>query len=134
MPKNAPTPDLPTVGAQRPLPLTAADDSGKAKGAKAAATPTAVDQVPPTTEAPAVEPGPPAPDECTLRLPMLRLGFGYIRRRLDADLSRTQAGQLKALELGLQSREARLANGKLVASGSDAIRWLLEELAKSAND
>lgn len=118
-------PTLPTVADQRALPLAAGDDSPPP--AKSAATSTAA-APPTTTPAPATAP-PPEIVERPVVVPLLELGQGYIRRRVDVALTRAQGGKLRALELALTSRGERLANGKIVANQGDALRWILERLA-----
>lgn len=119
-------PTLPTVADQRALPLAAGDDSPppakSAPAAKAAAMPT-------TAPEPIAAPASPEIVERPVVVPLLELGQGYIRRRVDVALTRAQGGKLRALELALTSRGERLANGKIVANQGDALRWILERLA-----
>ena len=64
-----------------------------------------------------------------LELPMLENIFqGYFSNRVDIRLDSEQTRTLRALLFGLQSRYARLKNGKEVANGQDAIKWVLEQL------
>ena len=51
---------------------------------------------------------------------------GYARKRVDVTFSGKGAAGWKAVLMGLEQREARLANGKFVSSVSDAIRWVGE--------
>lgn len=54
----------------------------------------------------------------------------YLRRRIDVNrLTRHQALALKRLTLGLQLRGEQLNAGCEVRNASDAIRWILEQLA-----
>ena len=64
-----------------------------------------------------------------LEVPMMRNIFdGYYSERVDCRLDSVQKTALRHLQFGLQSRYARLRNGKEVANGQDAIKWLLENL------
>jgi hypothetical protein len=64
-----------------------------------------------------------------LELPMLENIFeGYFSNRVDIRLDSDQTQTLRALLFGLQSRYARLKNGKEVANGQDAMKWVLEQL------
>jgi hypothetical protein len=64
-----------------------------------------------------------------LELPMLENIFeGYFSNRVDIRLDSDQTQRLRALLFGLQSRYARLKNGKEVANGQDAMKWVLEQL------
>ena len=62
----------------------------------------------------------------TVTAPTMEWESGYVRRKLDVALNSTQAAKLKAIQLGLEQKEAQLENGKYVANPVDAIRWLLE--------
>jgi hypothetical protein len=64
-----------------------------------------------------------------IEVPMLH-GFqaGFVRRRVDIKLNRDQAANLKSIQLGLEMREAKLLDGRVVNDPVDAIRWMLENL------
>ena len=67
---------------------------------------------------------------CMVEVPMLHLdGVGFVKRRIEAKLSTDQAMALKGLKLGLEAADARLKDGSRVRHASDAIRWMLENLA-----
>lgn len=51
---------------------------------------------------------------------------GYARRRIDLNLSRSQARTLKNIYRGLEEKDARLENGRRIQSPAHAILWLLE--------
>lgn len=54
----------------------------------------------------------------------------YVARRCDVQqLTEPQRSVLKRLARGLSDSGATLANGKVIRSESDAIKWLLEGLA-----
>jgi hypothetical protein len=64
-----------------------------------------------------------------LEVPMMRNIFdGYYSERVDCRLDSVQKTALRHLQFGLQSRYARLRNGKEVANGQDTIKWILENL------
>ena len=53
----------------------------------------------------------------------------HIRTHIDVQsLSRNQGTVLRRLQLALDNRGAKLANGRRVVTPPDAIRWLLEEI------
>lgn len=56
------------------------------------------------------------------------LHVGFVRRRVNLNLNREQAEKLKAIQLGLEMREARLIDGRVVNDSCDVIRWMLENL------
>ena len=63
----------------------------------------------------------------TVELPVMAEVFeGYFSNRVDVKLTASQQSFLKSLLFGLQSKFAKLANGKEVANASDAIKWILE--------
>lgn len=67
---------------------------------------------------------------CMVEVPMLQFdGVGFVKRRIEAKLSTDQAMALKGLKLGLEAADARLKDGSRVRHASDAIRWMLENLA-----
>ena len=78
---------------------------------------------------------PPKPKESQFELKVIRIPFhanafeGYFSNRVDMTLTIEQAKVLKAILFGLQAKYARLANGKEVANGQDAIKWLLENVS-----
>ena len=62
-------------------------------------------------------------------LPLMKNIFdGYFSNRVDIRLDASQTKTLRALLFGLQSRFARLRNGKEVTNGQDAIKWILENI------
>lgn len=64
-----------------------------------------------------------------LEVPLLQNIFdGYYSERVDCRLDSNQKKTLRYLQFGLQARYAKLKNGKEVANGQDAIKWLLENL------
>lgn len=72
---------------------------------------------------------PPKLDCVTIELPMMSQVFeGYFSNRVDVKLTSAQQAVLKSLLFGLQSKFAKLANGKDVANASDAIKWILENV------
>ncbi len=62
----------------------------------------------------------------TVTAPIKDWDEGFVRKNLDVVLTRDQARVLKQIQLGLEEREAKLNNGKCVATAVDAIRWMLE--------
>jgi hypothetical protein len=62
----------------------------------------------------------------TVTAPIKDWDEGFVRKNLDVVLTRDQAKVLKQIQLGLEEREAKLNNGKCVATAVDAIRWMLE--------
>jgi hypothetical protein len=64
-----------------------------------------------------------------LEVPLLQNIFdGYYSERVDCRLDSNQKKTLRYLQFGLQARYAKLKNGKEVANGQDAIKWILENL------
>lgn len=53
----------------------------------------------------------------------------YITRHVEVNLDHLQSCTLRRVFEGLDSSGARLVNGKRVASSSDVVRWLLEQVA-----
>lgn len=66
----------------------------------------------------------------SIDFPMAKESVGYTRRRHDLKLNGNQAAVLRKLALGLGESGARLADGKFVESGNDALRWMLENLGQ----
>jgi hypothetical protein len=65
----------------------------------------------------------------TIVVPLMAETFdGYFSDRIDMKLTTTQAKTLKSVLFGLQSKFTTLANGKEIANGSDALKWILEEM------
>ncbi len=63
----------------------------------------------------------------TVELPVMDQIFeGYFSNRVDLKLTTAQQSTLKSLLFGLQSKFAKLDNGKDVANAADAIKWILE--------
>lgn len=54
---------------------------------------------------------------------------GYCARHMHLELTFQQAQAARSLFQALDGRQDRLANGRVVASSADAIRWLLEQIA-----
>ena len=69
------------------------------------------------------------PNNWTLSVPVLVWDEGYARRSLDVKLNESQANKLKAIQLGLESKDAQLENGRFVANPVDAVRWILENVS-----
>jgi len=66
----------------------------------------------------------------TMTVPVARMQVnGFIRRRIDLRLSRRQADSLKRIMLALQTQDARLADRRPVKNVTDALRWMLDQLA-----
>lgn len=53
------------------------------------------------------------------------------RHHVEAQLDTPQSIMLRQLQLGLKEQGAELANGRLVESGADVVRYLLEQLMLS---
>jgi hypothetical protein len=92
----------------------------------------AVDVETVTTEPTAVEQ---EPEEIELQVetgivefPMTTKPLGYLKRRYDVKLSGQQAETIRKIHLGLSHAGATLKNGKHVDNGTDAIKWLLENV------
>lgn len=54
----------------------------------------------------------------------------YAQRVVYLELRESEAVTLRGILEGLEQRGAKLPNGKAVASSQDALRWLLQELAR----
>ncbi len=54
---------------------------------------------------------------------------GFTRRRIDVRLSRRQGDALKRIMLALQSQDARLADRRPIKNVTDAVRWLIDQVA-----
>lgn len=63
-----------------------------------------------------------------LEAPMSATAVGFVRKRYEVRLSGQQALAIRRLTLGLGESGAKLQNGKFIETGSDAIKWLLENL------
>jgi hypothetical protein len=77
----------------------------------------------------------PEPQEIELQVetgivefPMTTKPLGYLKRRYDVKLSGQQAETIRKIHLGLSHAGATLKNGKHVDNGTDAIKWLLENV------
>ena len=58
---------------------------------------------------------------------------GYSTARIEIKrLTAKQQETLGALRYGLENSEAKLINGREVRNAADAVRWLLEEVARTA--
>lgn len=66
-----------------------------------------------------------------LRVPFVRT-TKYATTVIDMQLDRTQATALRAILEGLELRNATLRSGRAVAGPRDALRWLLEEAARTS--
>lgn len=63
----------------------------------------------------------------TLEIPSCAIPqAGYVARRADVRLTRSQAATLRSITRGLQDAEATLANGRYVTTATHAIQWVLE--------
>jgi len=81
------------------------------------------------TIVPVVETKEPQTTMAIVEVPMLENLFeGYFSPRIDMTLDYVQRSKLKATLYGLQSRFAKLKNGKEVSNGADALKWILENL------
>jgi hypothetical protein len=69
------------------------------------------------------------PNNWTISCPVLIWDEGYARKSLDVRLTEVQANKLKAIQLGLESKDAKLENGRYVSNPVDAIRWMLENIS-----
>lgn len=82
----------------------------------------AVEAVEATTEQPK-----PALSVLTLEIPSCSIPqSGYVARRADVRLTRSQAATLRGITRGLQDSESTLANGRYVTTATHAIQWILE--------
>jgi hypothetical protein len=77
----------------------------------------------------------PEPQEIELQVetgmvefPMTIKPLGYLKRRYDIKLSGQQAETIRKIHMGLSHAGATLKNGKHVDNGTDAIKWLLENV------
>lgn len=59
---------------------------------------------------------------------------GYVSRHLEVSLDSRQAATLKRLYLGLEASGAKLNESRPVKSAADAFRFVLNQLADSADD
>jgi hypothetical protein len=55
-----------------------------------------------------------------------RQGANYAKRHIDLQLTEERALILQRLTDGLVANRAELGDGKLVATGADAVRWILD--------
>jgi hypothetical protein len=53
---------------------------------------------------------------------------GYVSRRVDVKMTRTQAGILRDKLRTLQDSGAKTADGRFVDNKADAVRWILENM------
>lgn len=67
-------------------------------------------------------------DTGMVEFPMTTKPLGYLKRRYDVKLSGQQAETIRKIHLGLSHAGATLKNGKHVDNGTDAIKWLLENV------
>jgi len=68
------------------------------------------------------------PNNWSLSVPVLMWDAGYARKSLDVRLTESQANKLKAIQLGLEAKDAKLENGRCVGNPVDAVRWMLENV------
>jgi len=69
----------------------------------------------------------------SLQVPFAAARPGYQTRRVDVShMTPTQKNALASLVAGLDKNGATLESGRRVVNNSEAIRWLLEQIAKSA--
>ena len=54
----------------------------------------------------------------------------HVSRHVDSRLTAAQGLALKRLVAGLDASHARLANGRPVVTGAEAMRWLLEQIGE----
>ena len=66
--------------------------------------------------------------ERRISVPHCEIELGYTKRRFDVRLGGAEAVKIKQIAFALTQKSAKLQNGKYVESGSDAIRWILENL------
>ena len=93
----------------------------------------AVTEAPPTTEAPDVDTGRESVSSngtVAIEIPISReIQTGYLNRRVDVKLTRTQAQTLRAIVDAIPDEELR--SGHIVKNnGSRAVQWLLERITK----
>jgi hypothetical protein len=66
----------------------------------------------------------------TVSVPLARIEFGYLKRRIDLrKLTRGQSQALRQLQEALDAGGVKLANGSSIGCEANAIKWLLESLA-----
>lgn len=51
---------------------------------------------------------------------------GYCRRRVDVRLTMSQSEKLRGILQGLESKDARLGDGRHVSSTAHAVQWVIE--------
>lgn len=86
----------------------------------------ATPEVVPVVEAATEKPNP-ATIVLTLEIPSCAIPqSGYVARRADVRLTRSQAATLRGITRGLQDSGATLANGRYVTTATHAIQWVLE--------
>lgn len=56
-------------------------------------------------------------------------GTGYAQRQIDLTLSGPQAETLASVVRGLHAGSHKLADGRPVQTGADALKWMLEQVA-----
>jgi len=85
-----------------------------------------------TTDAPAHEPPRPKSRRVSINVELGPKPAGiYVSRHVEVRLEGAQAETLRKAFDGLALKAARLDNGRYVSSVPDAIRWLLEEIARA---
>lgn len=65
-----------------------------------------------------------------VEMPVGPLTRGFRQRHLDLGLDAAQAATLRQLIAGMQREASRLANGRYVQNGADAVRFWLESAAR----
>jgi hypothetical protein len=68
----------------------------------------------------------------SIKVPFGDVPMGYFSERVDIRLTNTQRESLSRAVSGLDRLGARLADGRRVTTGVDAIRWMLERIASEA--
>lgn len=112
------TPDLPSV-ADLPLAEPPAADAVEQET-------TAVEPVPePEPEIPVVES--PTITTSTIKVPRMNAPIGYARNQVSCKLNGSQAEKLKTIQLGLEAKGTKLANGRHVSTPYHAIVWMIEQ-------
>lgn len=68
--------------------------------------------------------------QCEIAVPLAEYPEGvYLTKHVDVQLDEPQARQLRRLIEGLDVAGERLASGRRITTGPDAVRWLLEQFA-----
>jgi hypothetical protein len=71
------------------------------------------------------------PQAVTIEVPMGEVSLdSYLSRHVEVQLDQDQRHSLRRLLNGLRESGERLSSGRAVASNSDAVKWLLEQLGQ----